>query len=190
MQARPFLCKCRSSLPCPVLVQRGERAAVATLFLPSDPTHSAPRVQRTVAARGGRTRCGEGKTESGGGGGAARRKELCSMVKTALPCSMLHTPPAGIPCLCRDSRTSRVPRACAPAVGVPETAVTQPVRRSWLEPRRLVRQRTSWGELKTFTCPSASCPAGGFGVAGGLRRVRLPETPHRRVCLKGRRSPS
>ena len=60
------------------------------------------------------------------------------MTKTALSCSMRHTHPAGIPCLCRYSRTSRVPRASAPASGEQVTAVTPPVSRSWLEPRRVV----------------------------------------------------
>ena len=112
------------------------------------------------------------------------------MAKTALSCSMRHTHPAGIPCLCRDSRTSRVPRACAPAGGVPEAAVTPPVSRSWLEPRHLVRQRTSWGELelqlplrwlpsRRVVCAQVACDG-----------CTYPRPPTEGFVYKGRRSPS
>jgi hypothetical protein len=84
------------------------------------------------------------------------------MAQTILSCSMRHTPPAGIPCLCRDSRTSRVPRVCAPAAGVPETVVAPPVSRSWLEPRRVVGSALRGGSWRLSPAPPLVAQSGGF----------------------------
>ena len=167
------MCKCRSSLPCPDLTERGARAAAATLFLPRDPTNSAPlrRVTRPVAATRGS--CPRGRKKGQVKKAAAGPRQGWSMCimghDTTATLHASHTPRVNSPLVWgfTDMPCAAHPRPVSLlAVGSP------PVSSFWLEPLRL-------GSAAHLCLPERS-PAPPRDTGFRLQRQHLPETPHRK----------